>query len=182
MRVVIEALIGAMPAVFNILTIVLGLMTVFAIVGMRLFLGSFASCSDTSITTRAAYVAADHILHLHLPEATDHMLHLHDATAHKLPALTTAPVHHLTTWRVHTACCYRCVGFEIASGDLASGGGERLPREWRNPWVGHFDSYGASMMTLFQVRISPYLDRSRRISSDLPIRPPPFFAHLLAHR
>lgn len=62
MRVVIESLAGAMPSVANILAIVLALQTVFAIVGMRLFLGSFASCSDEAIHERAACVGFEDAL------------------------------------------------------------------------------------------------------------------------
>jgi hypothetical protein len=63
-------------------------MTVFAIIGMRFFLGGFASCSDATV----------------LPKAD-------------------------------------CVGVDVATG---------LPRAWANPWVGNFDSFPASMLTLFQ--------------------------------
>jgi len=66
---------------------VLALQTVFAIVGMRLFLGAFASCTDEAITTKAA-----------------------------------------------------CVG-------LDDGG---WPRDWENPSIGNFDSWGGAMLTLFQ--------------------------------
>jgi hypothetical protein len=87
MKVVIEALIASAPSVANILAIIVTLMAVFAIVGMRLFLGAFASCSDEAVSLKVD-----------------------------------------------------CVG-ELPSG---------LPREWRNPWVGNFDSFSSSMMTLFQ--------------------------------
>ena len=87
MRVVIEALAQALPTAMNILAIVLALMTVFAIVGMWLFLGSFASCSDETIMSKS-----------------------------------------------------ECIGTDS----------EDLPRAWLNPDVGNFDSFGDSMLTLFQ--------------------------------
>ena len=58
MKVVVDALIQALPAVLNIGGIVLGLQAVFAVVGLRLFLGTFASCTDPTYTTRATCEAA----------------------------------------------------------------------------------------------------------------------------
>ena len=56
MKVVVETLIGALPAVLNIALIIFALMVVFAILGMKLFMGSFGSCSDPSITVKALCV------------------------------------------------------------------------------------------------------------------------------
>ena len=58
MKVVVDALIEALPAVVNIGGIVLGLQTVFAVIGLRLFMGTFASCTDPTYTTRTACEAA----------------------------------------------------------------------------------------------------------------------------
>ena len=58
MKVVVDALIETLPAVLNISGIVLGLQVVFAIVGMKLFMGSFGSCTNPTYTTRAACEAA----------------------------------------------------------------------------------------------------------------------------
>ena len=52
MRIVVETLIKTLPAVFNILSICFALMVVFGIIGMRLFSGTFGSCSTPEITDR----------------------------------------------------------------------------------------------------------------------------------
>ena len=52
MRIVVETIFKTLPAVFNILSICFALMVVFAIIGMRLFSGTFGSCSAPEITSR----------------------------------------------------------------------------------------------------------------------------------
>eukprot|EP00966_Prymnesium_polylepis_P042140 978787-Prymnesium_polylepis.1 len=53
MKLIITTLFKAMPAVANVFGVVLALQVVFVILGMQLFSGTFASCSDASIQTKA---------------------------------------------------------------------------------------------------------------------------------
>ena len=52
MKVVVEALVQTLPPVLNIATLMFVLQGFFAIVGVKLFSGSFGSCTDESIHTR----------------------------------------------------------------------------------------------------------------------------------
>jgi len=90
-RLVMTVLFSSFPIVGAIVAVVLFVQTVFAIIGMHMFMGTMASCSDASILSRDA-----------------------------------------------------CVGSYFDED------GDEYAREWRNPWVGSFDSFGAAMMTLFQ--------------------------------
>ena len=53
MKLIITSLFKAMPAVSNVFGVVLALQLVFAILGMQLFMGTLASCSDPTILTRS---------------------------------------------------------------------------------------------------------------------------------
>lgn len=57
MKLIITSLFHAMPAVVNVFGVVLAMQIVFAILGMQLFSGTFASCSDPSQLTREACLA-----------------------------------------------------------------------------------------------------------------------------
>ena len=54
MKVIVHALLAALSKAGEVLTVVLGLQTLFAIVGMQLFMGSLGSCSDPAVETRDA--------------------------------------------------------------------------------------------------------------------------------
>ena len=49
MRLIIAALFKVMPSVLNVFGVLLAMMTVFAILGLQLFMGGFGSCTDASI-------------------------------------------------------------------------------------------------------------------------------------
>ena len=51
-KVIVVSLAWAMPDVVNALYVVLAIQSVFAILGMQLFMGRMASCTDPSIRTR----------------------------------------------------------------------------------------------------------------------------------
>lgn len=52
MKLIITSLFKAMPAVSNVIGVVFSLQVVFAIIGMQLFSGTMASCSDPTILSR----------------------------------------------------------------------------------------------------------------------------------
>ena len=56
MKLIITSLFRAMPAVSNVFGVVLSLQVVFAILGMQLFSGEMASCTDPTVLTREACV------------------------------------------------------------------------------------------------------------------------------
>ena len=53
MKVIVSSLVKALPAVGNVFLVVFAVQTVFAILGMQLFMGRFGSCSNPALTTRA---------------------------------------------------------------------------------------------------------------------------------
>ena len=53
MKLIITSLFKAMPAVSNVFGVILAIQLVFAILGMQLFMGTLASCSDPTILTKA---------------------------------------------------------------------------------------------------------------------------------
>jgi hypothetical protein len=57
MRVIFSFFTEAYADIFNVTAVVLFLQTVFAVLGMELFMGSFASCTDDSITLKSECVA-----------------------------------------------------------------------------------------------------------------------------
>ena len=58
MKLIVTSLLKAMPMVLDSAAVVLALMGVFAILGMQLFMGRLASCTDPTILTRAECTAA----------------------------------------------------------------------------------------------------------------------------
>ena len=58
MKLVITSLFHSLPDVSNVFGVVLTLQLVFAILGMQLFMGDLAGCTDPTITTKEACVAA----------------------------------------------------------------------------------------------------------------------------
>ena len=54
MKLVLESLFKAVPAVGNVVGVILAMQLVFAVLGMQLFMGELASCTDPSISTKAA--------------------------------------------------------------------------------------------------------------------------------
>ena len=56
-KVIVHALVAALPKAGEVLAVVLGLQAMFAIVGMQLFMGSLASCSEPTILEANACVA-----------------------------------------------------------------------------------------------------------------------------
>ena len=59
MRLIIELLFKVMPSVSNVFGVMLAIQTVFAILGLQLFMGSFGSCTDASITVASECVDPD---------------------------------------------------------------------------------------------------------------------------
>ena len=53
MKLIISSLLKALPAVVNVLGVMLALMAVFAIWGMQMYLGAMGSCTNPAITVRA---------------------------------------------------------------------------------------------------------------------------------
>ena len=58
MKLIVNTLFRVMPAVGNVFGVVLMLQVVFVILGMQLFSGTFASCSDPTILTKAECIGA----------------------------------------------------------------------------------------------------------------------------
>lgn len=52
MKLIVSSLVKALPAVGNVFLVVLAVQSVFAILGMQLFMGTLASCTDPNILTR----------------------------------------------------------------------------------------------------------------------------------
>ena len=61
MKLIITSLFKAMPAVSNVLGVVFALEVVFAILGMQMFSGAMASCSDSSLLTEVECIAAENL-------------------------------------------------------------------------------------------------------------------------
>ena len=52
MKVVVNALVGALPSIFNVLLVCLIFWLIFAIIGVNLFMGKFQECIDTETGER----------------------------------------------------------------------------------------------------------------------------------
>jgi hypothetical protein len=61
MNLVVVSLMEALPKVSQVLVVVVSLMAVFAIIGMQLFMGVLASCSEPTIASRDVCVASGHV-------------------------------------------------------------------------------------------------------------------------
>ena len=131
MKDVIETLINTLPAVTNVLVFVMGLMAIFAIVGMQLFMGTYASCNDPAMITRAQCLAdtTPPLAPLSLPSSSES---------------GSGYAHHIED---HYIDHHR----ELRGG---GGGGKKKVftggrRLWLNPDAGNFDSFSESMLALF---------------------------------
>ena len=131
MKDVIETLINTLPAVTNVLVFVMGLMAIFAIVGMQLFMGTYASCNDPAMITRAQCLAdtTPPLAPLSLPSSSES---------------GSGYAHHIED---HYTGHHR----ELRGG---GGGGKKKVftggrRLWLNPDAGNFDSFSESMLALF---------------------------------
>lgn len=56
MRLIVGSLVTALPDVSSVFAVVVALQSVFAVLGMQMFSGTFASCNNPAITTEAACV------------------------------------------------------------------------------------------------------------------------------
>ena len=56
MRQIIASIVKALPAVGNVVGVILALMVVFAVLGMQLYMGKLGTCTDPSILTKGACV------------------------------------------------------------------------------------------------------------------------------
>jgi hypothetical protein len=120
MKAVIETLLQTLPAVQSILTLGLAIQLLFAVVGMRLFSGTFGSCTNPSLTTKA----------------------LCDAAAAAADAVADAA--HADKLGVPLS------GRTLRSDGSSKGNGNsNTAIAWRNPPAGSFDSFGSAMLALF---------------------------------
>ncbi len=140
MKVVIETLVRTLPAVVNVLAFVLGLMAIFAIVGMQLFMGTFASCTDPALTTRAQCLS-------HL-SPTPPPLPLQLASPHEFVSSAAPAIFATSSPPLDHHRELRGMGFMFSRAreerTIVDGG-----PEWVNPNVGNFDSFGDGMLALF---------------------------------
>jgi len=60
MALIVSWLSSALPKVYRVFIVVVALQAIFAVLGMELFMGSLASCSDLGLTTKEACLAAGH--------------------------------------------------------------------------------------------------------------------------
>ena len=135
MKIVIESLVATLPAVLNIAAFIAFLHVIFAIIGMRLFMGTFGSCSDASITTRRQ---------CHAVGAADRVSH--DERVIGLEVLADGTV----DGDAYSGRMLRGAGGGI-SGALEAAirtAGSAAP-EWVNPAAGNFDSFGDATLALF---------------------------------
>jgi uncharacterized protein YjbI with pentapeptide repeats len=72
MKLIVTSLAKALPAASNAFGLLLAIQSVFAILGMQLFMGDFASCSDPSILTAAECVGDSSRHHHHHPIPHNH--------------------------------------------------------------------------------------------------------------
>jgi hypothetical protein len=120
MKAVIETLLQTLPAVQSILTLGLAIQLLFAVVGMRLFSGTFGSCTNPSLTTKALCEAA--------AAAADAVANA--AHADKLSVSLSG-----RTLRT--------------DGSSKGNSNSYTAIAWRNPPAGSFDSFGSAMLALF---------------------------------
>ena len=146
MRFVIETIVETMPAVLTISAFMLALMVVFSIVGMHLFMGTLASCTDPAILTRADChppgEASVNRTHRIGEEGLEEAVALAAATNKTVTAALSAAAKAITR---------RALRGGSSSGGLSAALRARMSGgpEWVNPQAGSFDSFGQSMLSLF---------------------------------
>ena len=123
MRAVIETLLQVLPAVQSILALGLTMQLLFAVVGMRLFSGTFGSCTDPSLTTKALCDAAAALVADAVSDAANA-----DGLGVPLARRTL-----------------KADGSSKGNGT----GNSYAAIAWRNPPAGSFDSFGSAMLALF---------------------------------
>ena len=137
MKLIISSLLKALPAVVNVLGVMLALMAVFAIWGMQMYLGAMGSCTNPAITVRAECVDTSH------GRALESLL---------LPAPTNATAEAMVLGSGIGDGVG--VGGEIARRVLKGGGSSAVwdgtgVVEWQNPRIGSFDNFGSAMLLLY---------------------------------
>ena len=177
MKAVFDTLVQTLPAVSSIIVLTLILQVWFAAMGMLLFSGTFGSCTDPSLTTKAlcdaAAAAADAAdADAAIGPAASLALYANQASgsAESL-ALSRRPLSTGNATAVLSASAAILASSLAASGSLAvevdalgvplagrslNGGGSSKRKRvsyaaitWRNPPAGNFDSFGSAMLALF---------------------------------
>jgi len=161
MKLVIVSLFQSMPAVGNVVGVVLAFQLVFAILGMQIFMGALGTCSDPSIMTaeECHEPPADNLLELEAPleapggldlESIERRLGESSSMPNMAGMVATAAAsaggllmngwpHDDTRWTSHRR--------RLKGGGAAGGG--HVYVHWANPVIGSFDSFGSAMMLLF---------------------------------
>ena len=122
MKLVVGSLVRSLPAVSNVFGVVLIFIVVFSILGMQLFSGALASCTDPQYTTRATCEAAA-------------------ASAAAAPPMLASP-HSVATGVAAEGRFRRLKGGGDGDDEYVEGD----PIIWRNPVFGSFDNFGSSVM------------------------------------
>ena len=174
MKLVLSSLLKVLPEVSNVVGVVLSLQLVFAVLGMQLFMGSLAHCSNPSILTEAECIPPDAAARRALAAPA-----ILTANATALALAPLAANASSAAWGAVTAATTTVASpvALVASATLAAanastiapiselaavarralkgnGGGKKFDAskdkvEWVNSRVGSFDSFGAAMLLLY---------------------------------
>ena len=122
MKLIITSLFKATPQVSNVFGVIVSLQVVFSILGMQIFAGCMASCSDPTIHTEAECVG------FALPpsppswQQSEYLPELLEQAGYGTITAAPAPPQHQNL---------------------------RFERRWQNPAIGSFDDFGSSMRLLY---------------------------------
>ena len=171
MRLIVTSLIKALPEVADAFLVVFALQSVFAILGMQLYMGSLGACTDPSLTTEVTCTdspPASALVPSQLASPPPPALALEAAPERMLQALTALPVPPPDD-------------LGLARRQLKGGGGGGLgweggPVRWVNPGFGSFDDFGSAMRLLYimasgdEWEAPMYAMQAAQSSGQAPIR------------
>ena len=134
MKLIVDSLFKALPDITSVLAVILALQSVFAILGMQLYMGTFASCTDPTALTPAACAERAHEVAISRRQLTG-----------GLPPLLADET------RGSLLSGYEDVHRQLKGGgseEAAGWDGEERIR-WTNPIIGSFDNFPSAMRLLY---------------------------------
>lgn len=163
MKIILTSLVKALPAVSNVVGVILALNLVFAVLGMQLFMGSLATCTDPSKLTRELCVPSTTPVAAEVPvvatatvgaPSTPGRLLLDGAVANMTSGgdISMGAISVATSF-IAKSSMMSADAIAVSSRRGLKGGSSRgysngLVR-WANPRVGSFDRFGDAMLLLY---------------------------------
>lgn len=163
MRLIVTSLVKALPEVLDAFLVVLALQSVFAILGMQLYMGALASCTDPAITTELA--------------CTDKPPFMPPPPGPPPPPSSIEPSSSTAFGRLLSSPLPEATHLRRLKGGGGGGSGwDGGPVRWVNPGFGSFDDFGSAMRLLYimasgdEWEAPMYAMQAARSPGDAPVR------------